>query len=41
MPRLIFTEAQSKLFGELKTSMDATVDEWFANFVITQSAKFG
>jgi len=34
VPPLIFTEEQSKLFGELKTSMDTTVDEWFANFVI-------
>ena len=34
VPPLVFTEEQSKLFGELKTSIDTTMDEWFANFVI-------
>lgn len=34
VPPLIFTEEQSKLFGELKTSIDTTMEEWFANFVI-------
>ncbi len=34
VPPLVFTEDQSKLFGELKTSIDTTMDEWFANFVI-------
>jgi putative aldouronate transport system substrate-binding protein len=34
VPPLVFTEDQSKIFGELNTSVYTTVDEWFANFVI-------
>jgi putative aldouronate transport system substrate-binding protein len=31
---LVFTEDQSKIFGELNTLIYTTKDEWFANFVI-------
>lgn len=31
---LVFTEEQSKLYGELQPSVLNTADEWFANFVI-------
>jgi putative aldouronate transport system substrate-binding protein len=34
VPPLVFTEEQSKLYGELNTSVLNTADEWFANFVI-------
>jgi putative aldouronate transport system substrate-binding protein len=34
VPPLVFTEEQSKLFGEVHTSVYSTVEEWFANFVI-------
>ncbi|MCB0117342.1 MAG: extracellular solute-binding protein, partial [Caldilineaceae bacterium] len=34
VPPLIFTEDQSKIFGELNTLVYNTKDEWFANFVI-------
>ncbi len=34
VPPLVFTEEQSKLFGELNTSVLTTVDEWTANFII-------
>jgi putative aldouronate transport system substrate-binding protein len=33
VPPLVFTAEQSKLFGELNTTVFAAVDEWFANFV--------
>jgi putative aldouronate transport system substrate-binding protein len=31
---MVLTEDQSKLFGELNTTVYSVVDEWFANFVI-------
>jgi len=34
VPPLVFTEEQSKLFGELNTSVLTSVDEWTANFII-------
>jgi putative aldouronate transport system substrate-binding protein len=34
VPPLVFTEDQSKIFGELNTLIYTTKDEWFANFVI-------
>jgi putative aldouronate transport system substrate-binding protein len=34
VPPLVFTEEQSKVFGEVFTSVYNTSDEWFANFVI-------
>ena len=34
VPPMVFTEEQSKLFGELNTTVYNVVDEWFANFVI-------
>ncbi len=34
VPPLVFTEEQSKIFGELNTLVYTTKDEWFANFVI-------
>ena len=34
VPPLVFTEEQSKLYGELQPSVLNTADEWFANFVI-------
>jgi len=34
VPPMVFTEDQSKLFGELNTTVYNVVDEWFANFVI-------
>ncbi|MBX3015075.1 MAG: extracellular solute-binding protein [Caldilineaceae bacterium] len=34
VPPLVFTEDQSKLFGELNTSVLNTVEEWTANFII-------
>ena len=34
VPPLVFTEEQSKVFGEVNTSVLTTSDEWFANFVI-------
>jgi putative aldouronate transport system substrate-binding protein len=33
VPPMVFTEEQSKLFGELNTTVFAAADEWFANFV--------
>jgi len=33
VPPLVFTKDQSKLFGELNTTVYAAADEWFANFV--------
>lgn len=34
VPPMVLTEEQSKLFGELNTTVYNVVDEWFANFVI-------
>jgi putative aldouronate transport system substrate-binding protein len=34
VPPLVFTEEQSKVFGEVQTTVLATAEEWFANFVI-------
>jgi putative aldouronate transport system substrate-binding protein len=34
VPPLVFTEDQSKVFGELNTLIYSTKDEWFANFII-------
>jgi putative aldouronate transport system substrate-binding protein len=34
VPPMVFTEDQSKVFGEVSTTVYGTVNEWFANFVI-------
>jgi len=33
VPPLVFTKDQSKLFGELNTTVNTAMEEWFANFV--------
>ena len=34
VPPMVFTEEQSKTFGEVSTTVFGTMNEWFANFVV-------